>query len=184
MTDGPEPRGGEPAVALVDPPPGAAQRLVALGAPQLNLYRALAHAPALLEAWLDFAWSLRRDCVTPRALRELMILRTAIVMDSAYEWQQHRTMACDAGVPEEQVEALAAWPSSDRFDERERAALLFTDAVLSGRVHEAVEAEVARHFDEQERVELVLTASFYAMVPRVLDALRVPLEEESPPEGT
>jgi 4-carboxymuconolactone decarboxylase len=37
--------------------------------------------------------------------------------------------------------------------------------------------ELARHFDEQQRVELTVTAAFYAMVPRVLDALGVPIEE-------
>jgi alkylhydroperoxidase family enzyme len=43
-------------------------------------------------------------------------------------------------------------------------------------VTDAVHDELARHFSEPERVELVLTAGFYAMVPRVLDACRVPVE--------
>lgn len=36
--------------------------------------------------------------------------------------------------------------------------------------------ELTQHFTDAERVELVLTAGFYAMVPRVLDACRVPIE--------
>jgi 4-carboxymuconolactone decarboxylase len=155
-------------------------RIAQLGARQINLYRSMAAAPELLEAWVDFAWALRRDCVTPRALRELMILRTAVVMRSEYEWHQHRIMAAEAGVTAERVEGLAAWQAADLYDDRERAALALTDAMLAGSVPDAVHEVLARHFTERERVELVLTAGFYAMVPRVLDALRVPVETPEP----
>jgi alkylhydroperoxidase family enzyme len=43
----------------------------------------------------------------------------------------------------------------------------------------AQEVEPARHFDEQQRVELTVTAGFYAMVPRVLEALGVPVEDQA-----
>jgi alkylhydroperoxidase family enzyme len=142
----------------------------------VNLYRSLAHTPDLLDAWIDWAWALREKCATPRGLRELMILRTAVVMRSEYEWHQHITMAAQAGVPREKAEAIAAWQTSDRFTAPERAALMLTDAMLSGNVPDAVHDQVGQHFSDAERVELVLTAGFYAMVPRVLDACRVPVE--------
>ncbi len=58
------------------------ERVAGLGARQVNLYRSLAHTPQLLEAWIDWALALRAQCTTSRALRELMILRTAVVMRS------------------------------------------------------------------------------------------------------
>jgi alkylhydroperoxidase family enzyme len=106
-----------------------------------------------------------------------MILRTAVVMRSGYEWQQHVTMAENAGVPSEKVHAVAAWQTSDLYEPQERAALMLTDAMLTGHVPDAVHDELAKHFTDAERVELILTAGFYAMVPRVLDACRVPVEE-------
>ena len=151
-------------------------RVRALGARQVNLYRSLAHTPDLLHAWIDWAWALREQCTTPRSLRELMILRTAVVMRSEYEWHQHVPMAEGAGVPAAKVEAIAGWQTCDLFDGPERAALMLTDAMLTGSVPDAVHDELAKHFSEPERVELVLTAGFYAMVPRVLDACRVPVE--------
>ena len=171
----------EPVLPLGDLTGALGDRVAALGARQVNLYRSLAPTPELLDAWIDFAWALRRDCVTPRPLRELMILRTAIVMRSEYEWHQHRLMAADAGISPDRVTGLAAWQTSDLYDERERAALALTDAMLTGNVPDAVHATLARHFTDRERVELVLTAGFYAMVPRVLDALRVPVE--TPPRA-
>lgn len=89
-------------------------------------------------------------------------------------------MAAEAGVPDDQVDALAGWRSSDRFSPAEMAALGLAEAVLEGSVPGAVEAELARWFGEAERVELILTAAFYAMVPRVLEALRVPVEVDEP----
>jgi 4-carboxymuconolactone decarboxylase len=153
------------------------ERVRALGAKQVNLYRSLAHTPDLLHAWIDWAWALREKCITRRSLREIMILRTAVVMRSEYEWHQHVAMAHRAGVPDEKVSALPAWQSSDLFDGPERAALMLTDAMLTGSVPDAVHFELARHFSDSERVELILTAGFYAMVPRVLDACRVPVED-------
>ena len=152
------------------------ERVSGLGARQVNLYRSLAHTPELLDAWIDWAWALRAKCTTSRALRELMILRTAVVMRSEYEWHQHVAMAADAGVPAEKVSAVAAWQSSPLYDAPERAALMLTDAMLTGHVPDAVHDELAAHFSPSEKVELVLTAGFYAMVPRVLDACRVPVE--------
>jgi hypothetical protein len=40
--------------------------------------------------------------------------------------------------------------------------------------------ELERHFGYDQRVELTVTAAFYAMVPRVLDALGVPVEGTEP----
>ena len=48
--------------------------------------------------------------------------------------------------------------------------------MLTGNVPDAVHDALSRWFDDRERLELVLTAGFYSMVPRVLDALRVPVE--------
>ena len=159
------------------------ERVRGLGAKQVNLYRSLAHTPDLLDAWIDWAWALRERCVTPRALRELMILRTAVVMRSAYEWHQHVPMAENAGVSQDKIDAVAAWQTSDLYDEVERAALTLTDAMLTGNVPDAVHLELDRHFTDAEKVELVLTAGFYAMVPRVLDACRVPVEGAEPSGG-
>jgi len=173
-----------PPFPLREPHPAAAEKIAELGARQVNLYRALAHAPDILDAWLEFAWSLREGCETPRVLRELMILRTASVMCAVYEWHQHEAMARRAGATAEQLDAIPAWQTSTCYSDPERAALMLTDAMLTGHVNDDVHEELARYFTDQERVELVVTAGFYAMVPRVLDALRVPIEEDTPRSPT
>mgnify|MGYP002260477952 CR=1 FL=1 len=58
-------------------------------------------------------------------------------------------------------------------------ALLLAEAVTQANVTDEVYAEVAKHFGHQDFVELALTAAFYAMVGRMLDAMRIQLEPEA-----
>jgi 4-carboxymuconolactone decarboxylase len=178
------------AIPLAELPPDVAATVSDAGVKQVNLYKSLGHAPDLLRAWIHFAWALRGHDTTSRRLRELCILRTASLHHSQYEWHQHRRMAREVGVTDYQVAELEMWRTSDAFDAEERAALALTDSIIAGKVPDEAIAELERHFDHAQRVELTVTAAFYAMVPRILDALRVPVEgrevegrEPSPLDG-
>jgi alkylhydroperoxidase family enzyme len=158
--------------------PPLQKRLEELWGKPVNLYRALGNHPALTAAWTEFANAIRHDSRTPRALRELMILRTAQIAKSEYEWAHHLRMARKAEVSEAKIAALAGWRASREFDARERAALALTEAVMACNVSDEVHAEVRKHFSDAEFVELSLTAGFYAMVSRMLDAMRVDLDSD------
>ena len=93
------------------------------GRQPIALYRVLANNPVMLRSYAQLAKTLRYDAGTPRALRELMILRIAQLCGSEYEWQHHRKMAADAGVPDEKVDALGEAATSPVFDDAERAAV-------------------------------------------------------------
>ena len=160
-------------------PPELKKRLEELWGTPPNLYKALGNHAALCAAWTEFARAIRYDSRTPRPLRELMILRGAQLMRSEYEWAQHLKMARKMGVREAQIAALAQWRESAEFDAREKAALELAEAVTRGDVSDAVYASVSKHFDPATFVELSLTAAFYAMVARMLDAMRIQLEPEA-----
>ena len=172
-------------IPLVEVPPAIEARLAELGGKPVNLYLALANNPDLLAAWIEFAWSIRQKPATSRRLRELMIVRGAALMGCEYELSHHRLMARRCGVSEAELEALDRWRDAPTFAPEERAALAFMEAMVEGSVPDEVSVELARHFDPSERVELTLTAGLYCMVPRVLDALGVPLETDgtNSPEG-
>jgi 4-carboxymuconolactone decarboxylase len=147
-----------------------------------NLYRTLAHAPNLLQGWIDFAWALRNDARTDRALRELVIMRTAQLNETNYEWTHHWKMAVAAGVSEDKLNALDGWRDSTLFSPAERVVLEMADQLAATtRLTDDAWQALAAMFDERQVVELVLTASFYACVSRVLGGLAVPLEEASSP---
>ncbi|MEM1314840.1 MAG: carboxymuconolactone decarboxylase family protein [Pseudomonadota bacterium] len=141
------------------------------------LYDALGAAPGMLKAWIDFAWTLRLEAKTDRALRELIILRGAQVAGAVYEWAHHLDMALEAGVGQAKLDALKTWRGSDLFSPAERAALAMAEEVAEGpgASAETLEALKAR-FTQEQVAELVLTASFYVCVARVLTSLGVEVE--------
>ncbi len=159
--------------------PALKKRLEELWGQPPNLYRALGNHAALCLAWTEFARAIRYDSRSPRELRELMILRGAQVMHSEYEWAQHLKMARKFGVREAQIAALADWRGSTEFTEREKAALLLAEAVTNGHVTDEIYTTVSKHFGHAEFIELALVSAFYAMVARMLDAMRVQLEPDA-----
>jgi 4-carboxymuconolactone decarboxylase len=165
-------------VPLAQFEPALKKRLEELWGTPPNLYKALANHPRLVAAWTEFSKTLRHDTRTPRALRELVILRGAQLMRSEYEWAQHLSMARKAGVSEAQIKHLSDWRTSSLFDAREKAALALGEAVTQGQVTDKVHAEAMKHFDHHDYVELAIVAAFYAMVGRMLDAMGVQLEPE------
>jgi 4-carboxymuconolactone decarboxylase len=88
-------------------------------------------------------------------------------------------MAAEAGVDAHKVGELPMWRTPPAFTGAERAALALTDALVDGHVPDGSNAALDEHLDERARVELILTAAFYCAVPRLLDALRVPVEGDA-----
>lgn len=156
------------------------RQMIGADAPMGDLYRVLGVAPAMFKAWLDFAWPLRLHAKTSRKLRELMILRGALVSRTAYEWAHHLHMAREAGVDAAQIQALPAWRQADCFDAAERAALQLADEVTAGpgASQDTVDALRRAGFDDAQVIELTLTASFYVCVSRVLRSLDIVPEAE------
>jgi len=165
-------------------PPGeipeeVAECLSSRGAAQVNLYRALSNSPEMVKAWMGFIWSLRDDCVSPRALRELVILRTSAHHRSLYEWHHHALMASQAGLSDEQIESVADWEAASCYTESEKVALELTDAICVCSISADLVERAMDRFGARAYVELSVTAGAYVMVPRILEVLGVPLEGDT-----
>jgi alkylhydroperoxidase family enzyme len=130
----------------------------------------------LLRAYAGLAAALRYEAETPRALRELMILRTAQLTSSDYEWAHHRAMAAANGVAEDKVRALASWSESPLFGEQERAALRCVEEVHVIGVTDAGFAALEEHAGPSGAVELVLLAALYEAVARLIQAFGLAVE--------
>jgi alkylhydroperoxidase family enzyme len=153
------------------------EEMVGRGSSVPDLYRLLANAPKLLKAWTDLAWPLRSTGHVARGLRELLIMRTALLVGAEYEWAHHWPLAIAAGVSEIQLHALSDWRSSDAFDHSERAALAFADELVeTGHVSDGAFTALAAHFDAPGLIQIALTLSFYVCVARFAHAFSLALE--------
>lgn len=142
-----------------------------------NVYAAFGRAPSLLAAFREFAGTLWNESGLTARERELVILRVARELDSAYVWHQHGRIALSAGLPEADVRAVGA-NALDRLDEGEAALLRYVRAYLTGGVDDACHDRVADHYDEATIVGVGMLAGAYAIIARSMTALDVPIEEE------
>lgn len=140
----------------------------------LDLYKVLLHSPAVMEGWLGLFTAIRQKTKLSGRHRELAILRVAILNGADYEYQAHLPFALKEGASAEQIAALRAWQVSPLFDAVERAVLAYTDTMTKQvQVPDELFAEVRKHFDAQEQVELTATIAGYNLVSRFLEAMQV-----------
>ncbi|NYT26157.1 carboxymuconolactone decarboxylase family protein [Alcaligenaceae bacterium] len=146
-------------------------------APILHLYRLIGWAPGLLAPWMGFAHAIRFKTVVPAALREIMVVRSGMLLGAEYEWKHHWVAALEEGVPEEKLLALNEWRNSSLYSDAERAVLALADDTAhgTGASQETMDALKALLTTEQ-LTELVIMAGFYSGVARVINSLGVPLE--------
>lgn len=159
---------GDPAVtALVD-------QIVAERGSVLHLYQMLLHSPPLTEGWLAFLTAIRQKLELAGSLRELVIIRIAILNGASYEAEQHAPIALAEGLSQAQVDALADWEKATVFDRVQRLALQLTDAItrdVAAPRHLVGDARDA--LGTRQCVELVATIAAYNMVSRFLESFHI-----------
>jgi alkylhydroperoxidase family enzyme len=148
----------------------------------INIYRMLLNSPALAESWFNHSNAVRWKTKLDGRLREIVIIRMGHLTDSQYVLRQHvPSLALADGLTLEECDALADWQRSKFFDERERAVLAYADTMTRDiAVPDAVFAEVKRHFDARQIVELTVLVGSYNMNARVMQALQLDLESLAP----
>ncbi|SDP32411.1 alkylhydroperoxidase AhpD family core domain-containing protein [Ralstonia sp. 25mfcol4.1] len=140
----------------------------------LHLYQMLLHAPPVAEGWLTYLTAIRQKSSLPGALRELVIMRVAILNGAPYEADQHAPIALKEGMTQAQLDDLASWQDSGLFDDTERAVLAYTDAMTRDiQVPASVSEAIRQRFPHRQVVELTATIAAYNMVSRFLEALQV-----------
>jgi AhpD family alkylhydroperoxidase len=138
------------------------------------LYGTLLHSPPIADGWLHFLTAVRRESTLPAALREMVILRVAVLNGAPYEFEAHRHHAEQAGLSHAQIDALASGAVQGHFDATAMAVIAYTDAMTRNiDVPDPVYAAVRDAFGDRELVELTATVGAYNLVSRFLVALRV-----------
>ena len=96
-----------------------------------NIFRMMAHSGDYLEQYCRLGRAIRSKGEIDPVVRELAITRTGILCDAPYEVAAHKRIGKNVGVTDEQNAALDDWRNAACFDETQRAALAFTDEVVT-----------------------------------------------------
>ena len=143
----------------------------------LTLDRQLLHSGPLARGWNGLMGAIRGEMRLDGALRELVILRVAVLNRAPYEFVQHAPVALAEGLSQAQVDAVRDWQGSPLFDARSRDVLAYADAMtLQVQVPQPLFDALRAHLSDREVVELTATVAGYNMVSRFLEALQVEIE--------
>lgn len=134
----------------------------------------------LLMARAQFTTLLQPGRKLDPKLRELAIVRTGIVGDCRFEYSQHLKAARMAGLPEEKLEHIKGWTTSDRFTPLERAVLAVTDEIiLRNMVEDQTFAALQRHLSDPEIMELCFVIALWRMHGMIVRALHLEFDNDT-----
>lgn len=139
---------------------------------EINLLCAMANNPEVLQSYMRYGTTLWKESGLDGADVERCILSAARALEAAYEWDQHVSIARDLGVPEAEIEAIAA-EKFDQFDDRTAALLRYVRAVATGTVNDEVHDAVAEHVEAATIVGVTQLATHYLATARFVEALEI-----------
>jgi AhpD family alkylhydroperoxidase len=130
-----------------------------------------ARHPRVAGPWLGFNGSLLEDGTLEARDRELLILRVAKRTGCRYEWEQHRAIAAEVGLTEDEIRAVADDGSTSIWSQRDEVLLLAVDQLVSEQtIDDARWIELAAHFDERQLLEICFVIGSYTCLAMVLNA--------------
>jgi uncharacterized peroxidase-related enzyme len=141
-----------------------------------NMFKTLAHTPALAMGIAGLLKSLLSDGALPGWYKELVATRLSVLLQSRYAVSAHALSAKQKGASEGQIEAVQADFESGPFTETEKLGFRCAE-----RLHQSAQqlddsffAQLKAVYSDAQIVELVATAAAFELFPRLVDGLRIP----------
>jgi alkylhydroperoxidase family enzyme len=131
------------------------ERCAREGTPRPESSAVRAHVPAAFWAFAN-AWDeLFRNGVLDHPVKELCRVYVSHSVKCEYCGNQRSERGREAGLEEGKYDELLNFESSETYDEREKAALAYTEAIVwTGRADDELWERLYAHFGEAELVEL------------------------------
>ena len=139
----------------------------------LNVYRTMAHNPALVRAWAPLRQHLVKDSALTPQQSEVVILRTGVRVDSDYEWAHHVSRGRAVGMSDDRILAVR-----DGGLPEDQLLIQAVDRILDDRMLPAdLEAELAETYGTGAIFDIIATVGFYHTLGTILRTYEVPLDD-------
>lgn len=138
------------------------------------LYQVLLNSEPIASGWEQMLTAVRNKTEIEPSLRELMILRVAVLNRADFEFEAHIPHALKAGLSQEKIDFIKLPGLDQYFSEQERLLLKLTDHMTRDiKVPDHVMTALSTHYSPKALVEIVATIAAYNMVSRFLVALNI-----------
>ena len=146
---------------------------------RLNVYRVMAHHPALVRAWSN----LRNHLVLANSLspqeQEIVILRTGRRWDSAYEWAHHVVRGREAGLSDLRIARTGSVPQALDGAHPDDLLMQCVDELLDhGQLSELRREALMAQSGAAGVLDLMATVGMYSTLAFILKTFETPIEPE------
>lgn len=139
----------------------------------LNVYRTMAHHPALTRAWASLRQHIVKDTSLGLERSEVVILRTGVRLGSAYEWAHHVSRARALGFSDDRIRAIREAPAGEDALLTRAVDAIFDDHKLPAEL----EAELRQTIGKAGVFDLIATVGFYSVLGTILMTYDVPIDD-------
>jgi 4-carboxymuconolactone decarboxylase len=148
--------------------------------PVFNVFKTMANHPALMKHIAPWGSHVLFKSSLPGRDLERVILRTAWVCQTPYEWAHHRAVALQTGaLSVADVEGVRAGSGAAGLSAHDAAVLAAADELVGAHcVSDATWACLALSFDTLQLMDLVFAVGHYAMMCMALNSFGVQLEDD------
>lgn len=138
------------------------------------LYQVLLNSKSIVTGWEQMLTAVRNKTIVSADLREMIILRVAVLNQAEFEFEAHIPHALKAGVPKSKIDALKEEVLGSCFSDLEKLLMKITDHMTKDVVvPEELMNQLTEKYPPSEVVEIVATVAAYNMVSRFLVALNI-----------
>ena len=139
-----------------------------------NIFATMAHQPDVLLGVVTLNDGLQNDL--PATLRELAYFKTSQLNGCAYCSKHHAKAALDAGISQEQLDAIGEYASSSLYSDAEKSVLKYAEELTQkATVSDETVAAVQTHIGETELVTLAATVALANFTNRFNHGLGIEL---------
>jgi len=149
-----------------------------------DYWTTLALVPNIFKLSTEIVWGLLAPGrkLDP-GLRELAILRTAIVGDCKFEYSQHlkvSKMPEMGGLSEGKLASIKSWTASSQYTAAERAVMAATDQLIGRNlIEDETFAELKSYLSDQQIVELMYVITTYRAHGLMLRGLHLEFDDDT-----
>lgn len=144
-----------------------------------NVLATMVRHPELTRAYLRFNAYLLMDSTLSARVREIALLRIVHRRDCGYLWSHHVPIAQRSGLTPTEIEAIR---DGEATEDPDRIIVRAVDELdQHSTISDATWAELGRHFDDRQRMDLVFTVGGYCMLAMAVNTFGIQKER---PEGS
>lgn len=141
-----------------------------------NMFKTIAHIPAMAQGFAAFLKPIVGDGALPGWYKELIAVRVCTLHDFEYGIKAHSLSAKQKGASDEQIAGIRDFERGP-FSETEKVGFRFADRLhhSAAEIDDQFYGTVQSVYNNLQIIELTAVAAAFEFFPRFVDGLRIPV---------